>query len=142
MSILDIVDGLKSKLPTKRHRGILDDPPVKPKRTTKVLYGELYHGVRVSSRELAAQFGITYAAFRQQMATGITPEELEAKLNAKRDGVVKYTYLGNDYTIEELAKHPDCVVGRQSLRHRLKAGWDTSLAVTTPAGSKYVTKSS
>ncbi|MFC5853184.1 hypothetical protein ACFPZI_15520 [Streptomyces chlorus] len=39
---------------------------------------------------------------------------------------------GGSYTLSELSRHPDCVVGYATLRKRVDDGWDVTEAATTP----------
>ena len=44
---------------------------------------------------------------------------------------MKHSYKGSDYTLRGLADPKDCVVSYDTLRDRVKQGWQTTDAVTT-----------
>lgn len=130
---LEILERLKSKVPLVRVGSIIEEPksvvPEKPKN----IHGVMYHGILTNSRELAAKIGVSYITLRKLVNKGLTGEQIEERINKRKEKLIEYQYKGSSYTISSLAKHPDCVVCRRTLSHRLQSGWDLALALSTPA---------
>lgn len=129
---LEILERLKTKVPTVRVSSILEEPKVIPEKP-KTSHGVMYHGTLTNSRELAAKIGVSYITLRQLVNKGLTGEQIEERINKRKAKLVEYHYKGNTYTISTLAKHADCVVCRRTLSHRLQSGWELALAMSTPA---------
>jgi hypothetical protein len=52
--------------------------------------------------------------------------------------VIKHLFLGQSLSLTELSKLPQCRVGFETLRHRLKLGWDVERAVNEPPRARRI----
>ena len=130
---LDVLERLKSKVPTVRIGSTLEERKVAIDEKPKITHGVMYHGELINSQELAAKIGVSYLTLRQLVNKGLTGEQIEDRINKRKAKLVEYQYKGSSYTISALAKHTDCVVCRRTLSHRLQSGWDLILAMSTSA---------
>ena len=110
---------------------ILKDPYIKTKAY------EVRKGLctRHEINQMAHDKSLSYNTIGKRLFDGWSIEEAlntPVLSGVRREMRFRVMYKGKDYTIKELMQLPECKVGENVIRDRLKSGWSTEDAIKTP----------